>query len=199
METKPAFLVLQETPVLEAWDLVSTPGSAATQWCEPGWVILISWPLFSHHWYLFNLWGQGPLGEFDEDIDPLPRRTWTQSFAQNFKVWGLPATAHLGLYLCKWTQGQKLMDRRIAIASFSSNGLSFVTLQARDSAEEFIWEERGKRKKRSKRKGKKKKEEKREALVLVTQKILKNPVVGWTLTWIKCNIIKFYVIKEKVM
>lgn len=82
---------------------------------------------------------------------------------------------------------QKLMDRRIATASFNSNGLSFVNLQARDSAEEFIWEERGKRKKRRKGKGKKKKEGKREALVLVTQKILKNPVIGWTFTWIKCN------------
>lgn len=70
------------------------------------------------------------------------------------------------------------MDRRIATASFSSNGLSFVNLQARDSVEEFILEERGKRKKRRKCKGKKKKEEKKEALVLVTQKILKNPVVG---------------------
>ena len=116
-----------------------------------------------------------------------------------FQGLGAPTIAQLGLYLCKWTQGQKLMDRRIATASFSSNGLSFVNLQARDSAEEFIWEERGKRKKRRKGKGKKKKEGKREALVLVTQKILKNTVIGWTFTWIKCNIIKFYVIKETVM
>ena len=42
---------------------------------------------------------------------------------------------------------------------------------------------RGKRKKRSKRKGKKKKEEKIEALVLVTQKILKNPVVLFTMSY----------------